>query len=103
MEEYLSPDLLKQYLSLVTDTGWCKNFDHTTRTCTIYETRPLFCRVSAEVLRDIYHEDPALLDDWAIHCCTEHITQSALFNHLFEPERSYAWTEIDRILNPPKA
>ncbi len=60
-------------MALVGDDGWCKNFDKATRTCLIYAERPLFCRVTPEVIRDLYHEDPADLDAWAIHCCTEHI------------------------------
>jgi len=73
LAEFLPPHLRQQYLELVAADGWCKNFDKTTRTCTIYETRPLFCRVSTEVLVELYGEDPQDLDDWAIHCCTEHI------------------------------
>ncbi|BAC88913.1 YkgJ family cysteine cluster protein [Gloeobacter violaceus] len=73
LAEYLSPGLLRLYHSLVGDDGWCVHFDKSRRTCGIYQTRPAFCRVTPEVLRDLYGEDPADLSAWAVHCCREHI------------------------------
>jgi len=103
LAEFLPPKLLQEYLALVAEDGWCKNFDKVTRLCRIYEERPYFCRVSPEVLQTLYKEDPADLDDWAIHCCTEHISQSVDFNHLFDPDQDYSWSQVDLLLNPAPA
>ena len=36
-----------QYMSMAGDDGWCKHYDKDSRRCTIYESRPQFCRVDA--------------------------------------------------------
>jgi hypothetical protein len=92
LEEYLDAALLALYHSLVGEDGWCIHFDKQERTCGIYQTRPLFCRVSPEVLRTLYGEDPADLSAWAIHCCREHI-DSVYGTH--SPERERFDREVD--------
>lgn len=73
LDEYLTPDELEHYLSLVGEDGWCINFDKQTRECGIYADRPRFCRVDPQVFRDMYGIEPEELNDFAIDCCTEHI------------------------------
>lgn len=71
--EYLSPEELKLYLSMVGEGGWCVNFDKQTRECRIYTNRPRFCRVEPEVFQDLYDIQPEELNDFAIECCHQQI------------------------------
>lgn len=73
LEEYLSPEELELYLSMVGEGGWCINFDRSTRECRIYPNRPRFCRVEPEVFQDMYGIASEELNDFAIACCQEHI------------------------------
>jgi Fe-S-cluster containining protein len=73
LENYLTPEQLTLYLSLVGPDGWCIHYNKENRSCRIYEDRPEFCRVTAatfEAMFDIARED---LSDFAIECCQEHI------------------------------
>ncbi|WP_017316554.1 YkgJ family cysteine cluster protein [Mastigocladopsis repens] len=71
--EYLSPEELELYLSMVGEGGWCVNFDKDSRECRIYPNRPRFCRVEPEVFQDMYGIDPEELNDFAIDCCYQQI------------------------------
>lgn len=73
LEEYLSPEELELYLSMVGEGGWCINYDHEQRKCKIYQDRPRFCRVEAEVFLDMYGVEAQELDDFAIECCNQQI------------------------------
>ncbi|MDB9373441.1 YkgJ family cysteine cluster protein [Nodularia sphaerocarpa] len=73
LEEYLSPAELELYLSMVGEDGWCINFDHTNRECSIYANRPRFCRVEPGIFEDMYGIEPEELDDFAIDCCRQQI------------------------------
>lgn len=73
LEEYLPPDELELYLSMVGEGGWCVNYDRTTRECKIYPNRPRFCRVDSEIFEDMYGIEPQELNDFAIACCREQI------------------------------
>lgn len=73
LEEYLSPEELMLYLSMVGEDGWCINFDPLTRKCQIYANRPRFCRVEAEVFEDMFGVTPEALNDFAIDCCRQQI------------------------------
>ncbi len=73
LEQYLSPADLQLYLSMVGEDGWCIHFHAETRKCTIYENRPRFCRVQADVFEDLYGIEPADLNDFAIDCCQQQI------------------------------
>ncbi len=73
LEEYLTPDELQLYMSLVGEDGWCINFDPTERECRIYDDRPRFCRVEAAVFRDLYGITPDELNEFAIDCCHQQI------------------------------
>lgn len=73
LDEYLSPEELELYLSLVGKDGWCINYDRATRECKIYANRPRFCRVRADVFHDLYGIEPEELNDFAIDCCRQQI------------------------------
>ena len=73
LEEYLSPEELELYLSMVGEGGWCVNFDPITRECLIYPDRPRFCRVEADVFQQMYDIQPSELNEFAIDCCRQQI------------------------------
>ena len=73
LEEYLSPEEVKHYISLIGVDGWCINYDHLSRECRIYPDRPKFCRVQADIFKDMYDVEPEELDEFAIDCCQQHI------------------------------
>lgn len=73
LDQYLSPEELKHYLSLVGPDGWCINYDPTARECRIYDERPGFCRVEADVFLELYGIEAEELNDFAIDCCVQHI------------------------------
>jgi Fe-S-cluster containining protein len=58
LAEYLSEAELAQYLSMVGEDGWCINFDRQNRTCTIYETRPVFVGSKPMYLRTCMGSSP---------------------------------------------
>ncbi|MDA0268000.1 MAG: YkgJ family cysteine cluster protein [Cyanobacteria bacterium] len=74
LDQYLSPQDLEHYLSLVGDDGWCIHFDHDSRRCQIYADRPWFCRVQADTFGVLYGITPEELNDFAIDCCQQQIT-----------------------------
>ncbi|NEP90346.1 MAG: YkgJ family cysteine cluster protein [Okeania sp. SIO2C2] len=73
LEEYLSTEELKHYMSLVGADGWCINYDSLTRECRIYPERPHFCRVQPDTFRKLYGIEPEELNEFAIDCCQQHI------------------------------
>ncbi|MGE5655927.1 MAG: YkgJ family cysteine cluster protein [Actinomycetota bacterium] len=73
LHEYLSPEELALYMSLIGEDGWCINFDHEARQCQIYADRPRFCRVQPDIFAEMYGVEPEELNDFAIDCCQQHI------------------------------
>lgn len=73
LEEYLTPDELQTYLSMVGQDGWCIHFNHLNRQCSIYKERPRFCRVQADTFYEMFGIEAEDLDEFAIACCEEHI------------------------------
>jgi uncharacterized protein len=73
LEDYLTPDEMEIYLSMVGDDGWCINYDGALRECRIYPNRPRFCRVEEDIFQDMYGIEPEELNDFAIDCCREQI------------------------------
>ncbi|NEO52803.1 MAG: YkgJ family cysteine cluster protein [Okeania sp. SIO3B5] len=73
LEEYLSTEELKHYMSLVGADGWCINYDSLKRECRIYTERPRFCRVQPDTFRELYGIEPEELNEFAIDCCQQHI------------------------------
>ncbi len=74
LADYLTPEELTHYLSLVGPDGWCRHFDPESRRCRIYAQRPRFCRVQPEIFQDLYGVEPDEFDDFAIACCQEQIS-----------------------------
>ncbi len=73
LADYLTPEELDHYLSLVGEGGWCINFDHDTRKCRIYEQRPRFCRVTPQTFEQMYGVERAEFNNFAIECCQQQI------------------------------
>ncbi|MGB8698041.1 MAG: YkgJ family cysteine cluster protein [Thermosynechococcaceae cyanobacterium] len=71
--DYLTPEALTLYLSLVGPEGWCIHFDSNTRDCRIYNDRPDFCRVQPDTFQAMFGIEPEELNDFAIQCCQEQI------------------------------
>lgn len=74
LEDYLSPENLTLYLSMVGEDGWCIHYNKTERNCQIYHERPSFCRVQADTFSQLYGIQPDELNDFAIECCEQQIT-----------------------------
>lgn len=53
-EIFDKPSDIELYKSMVGADGWCIHFDKSTRTCSIYEDRPYFCRVEPDVFQTLY-------------------------------------------------
>ena len=71
LADYLTPDELRKYLSMVGSDGWCIHFDTGSRRCRIYASRPDFCRV--DQLAELFDVEPAEQSDFAIACCRDQI------------------------------
>lgn len=74
LEDYLSPEELETYLSMVGEDGWCINYDHDDRQCQIYEQRPRFCRVQPDNFKSMFGIEPVEFNEFAIACCQQQIT-----------------------------
>lgn len=75
VEEVLpNPDEAALYKSMIGKDGWCKNFDKGSRTCSIYNDRPRFCRVEPEVLEDLYGIPEHKVDKEACSLCRDSIS-----------------------------
>jgi len=73
LEDYLSKEQLKLYLSMVGKEGWCIYYDRETRECKIYDRRPVFCRVQRDNFQKMYDIDRDEFNEFAIDCCRQHI------------------------------
>ncbi|MGB3571220.1 MAG: YkgJ family cysteine cluster protein [Phormidesmis sp.] len=94
LSDYLSPDELSVYMSLVGEDGWCVNYDKAKRECTIYDERPNFCRVEPETFQQLYDIAPKDLNEFAIECCEQQI--SGIYgNRSAEMDRFYAGVGIE--------
>ncbi|MBR8829989.1 MAG: hypothetical protein N5P05_000463 [Chroococcopsis gigantea SAG 12.99] len=74
LEDYLTPAELQQYLTMIGDDGWCRHYDGEARECTIYETRPRFCRVQPDTFLEMYGIETEGFNDFAIDCCHQQIS-----------------------------
>ncbi|MGB3756460.1 MAG: YkgJ family cysteine cluster protein [Rivularia sp. (in: cyanobacteria)] len=92
IEEYLTPEELEKYLSMVGADGWCINYDHENRECSIYADRPRFCRVEPEVFKDLFDIEPEELNDFAIECCHQQI--ESVYG-----DRSFEMMRFDKAVN----
>ncbi|KNA12698.1 hypothetical protein SOVF_123600 [Spinacia oleracea] len=53
-EIFDNPSDIELYTSMVGADGWCIHFDKSTRSCSIYEDRPYFCRVEPNIFENLY-------------------------------------------------
>ena len=60
--------------SMTSNDGWCKYLDRTNKRCTIYETRPHFCRVDQFSI--LFKEYLKFGDKFLIDCCKQHISSN---------------------------
>lgn len=74
LDEYLSREELKLYMSMVGEDGWCINYDRQSRKCQIYDQRPRFCRVIPDNFEDMYGIEAFEFNEFAISCCQQQIT-----------------------------
>jgi Fe-S-cluster containining protein len=74
LDSYLTPEELTLYHSLVGTDGWCIHYEQETKQCSIYSQRPSFCRVEAETFGRMFGIAPAELNDFAIDCCEQCIS-----------------------------
>ncbi|KAJ9540540.1 hypothetical protein OSB04_027046 [Centaurea solstitialis] len=61
------------YKSLVGSDGWCIHFEKSTRTCSIYDDRPYFCRVEPDVFENLYGIDRKKFNKEACSSCIDTI------------------------------
>lgn len=73
LEEYLTPQELEIYKTMLQEDGWCRNLDKETRKCLIYEERPNFCRVQADIFQEMYQVEEKDFNEFAIDCCRDQI------------------------------
>ncbi len=73
LADYLTPEQMQTYLSLVGADGWCINFNHTSRQCQVYSARPDFCRVSPTNFEQMFGINSQDFHEFAVACCQEHI------------------------------
>lgn len=73
LDTYLTLKELELYLSMVGEDGWCINYDHQTRKCSIYQQRPGFCQVKPETFEKMYGVSEQEFNQFAIDCCHEQI------------------------------
>tara|TARA_B100000965_G_C19460784_1_gene699612 strand:- start:676 stop:1023 length:348 start_codon:yes stop_codon:yes gene_type:complete len=72
LQEILSNKDIALINSMTNKDGWCKYFDKSKRNCTIYDSRPHFCRVnefSTSFKGYLKNGDKFLID-----CCKQHIS-----------------------------
>eukprot|EP00968_Pinguiococcus_pyrenoidosus_P001530 scaffold69_cov248-Pinguiococcus_pyrenoidosus.AAC.24 len=64
---------MKTLTSMVRPDGWCKHFDFSTRSCSIYDDRPQFCRVDKDRYVQSFQIEPDDFADFAADCCAQSI------------------------------
>ncbi|KAL8193325.1 hypothetical protein R6Q57_026906 [Mikania cordata] len=64
---------IQLYKSLVGSDGWCIHFEKSTRTCSIYDDRPYFCRVEPHVFETLYGIDKNKFNQEACSSCIDTI------------------------------
>jgi len=71
----LSESQRELYLSMVGADGWCIHYNTGARSCSIYDTRPDFCRVSnlMSLFGETANGDPDYANRFAIACCKQQI------------------------------
>jgi uncharacterized protein len=74
LDQYLTPEELRLYTSMIAKDDWCINFDKEKRMCKIYDTRPDFCRVDPVRYKKMFDIDQEDFSDFCRFCCKEQIS-----------------------------
>lgn len=74
LADYLTPEQLETYMGMIGPDGWCIHYDTEQRLCTIYEQRPVFCRVQADTFNQMFGVAEDELNEFAIDCCQDQIS-----------------------------
>lgn len=72
-EDILDEEDLLSFMGMIGEDGWCMHFDKNARKCRVYDQRPRFCRVEADVFNELYGVEKEELDEFAKECCVDHI------------------------------
>ena len=72
LSDILSKDDINLIKSMTKEDGWCKYFDKKNMKCSIYTSRPHFCRV--DKFSKNFKEYKKEGDKFLINCCKDHIT-----------------------------
>lgn len=74
LQSYLTTEEYELYNSMIGADDWCKHFNKETRMCSIYETRPSFCRVDPKTFQRMFGVAEDELNDFCAFCCREQIS-----------------------------
>ncbi|XP_041025563.1 uncharacterized protein LOC121265954 [Juglans microcarpa x Juglans regia] len=74
-EIFSDPGDIELYRSLTGPDGWCIHFDKGTRTCSIYNDRPYFCRVEPDVFESLYGVSKKKFNKEACSFCRDTIKE----------------------------
>ncbi|WOH00967.1 hypothetical protein DCAR_0520345 [Daucus carota subsp. sativus] len=72
-EIFDDPSDLELFKSLIGPEGWCVHFETSTRTCSIYEDRPYFCRVEPDIFEQLYGIEKKKFNKEACSSCVDTI------------------------------
>jgi Fe-S-cluster containining protein len=76
--DWLEPEELTLYTSMIGKDGWCKHYDKDNRACKTYETRPTFCRVSPNTIGQranrVYDVPLDEMESFCVSCCRNMIS-----------------------------
>lgn len=64
---------IQLYRSMTGPDGWCKHYDKSNRTCSIYNDRPYFCRAQPDVFQMLYGIKERNFNKAACSACKETI------------------------------
>ncbi|WP_017302904.1 YkgJ family cysteine cluster protein [Spirulina subsalsa] len=101
LPDYLTPEELELYMSLVGEDGWCIHYDKTSRQCRIYDQRPSFCRVTPEKFTEMYGVIPSEFNQFATECCRQQIL--GVYGENSPEMRHYEQTLIEESTACPKS
>eukprot|EP01041_Mallomonas_annulata_P005022 gene5022-10050_t len=96
LESYLDKAEFEQYKSMIGDDDWCKHFDKTKRVCTIYESRPEFCRVDPAKYKKMFDVEEEDMNDFCAFCCREQIADV----YGDTSEEMIRFDDVNFVLNP---
>jgi len=102
------PAIAAQLTEMTASDGWCKHFDKETRGCTIYETRPSFCRTSVDSFKSLYGVPEEQFETVARGACCEAIGdlygfESPELDRYKETAGGSDWPDLDDVFSAENA